>query len=74
MFDESVERRRRPERIAQARGQDGRRAEGIGRCYEMEGTPPFIPWVEQRQVSPLARFEENLLGETCSPLSTSGAM
>ena len=36
----------------------------IGRCYEMEGTPPFIPWVEiverSARIVPQAAFREAL--------------
>ena len=36
----------------------------IGRCYEMEGTPPFIPWVEiverSARIVPNASFREAL--------------
>ena len=36
----------------------------IGRCYEMEGTPPFIPWVElverSGSIVPRAAFREAL--------------
>ena len=35
-----------------------------GRCYEMEGTPPFIPWVEiverSARINPAAAFREVL--------------
>ena len=45
----------------------------IGRCYEMEGTQPFIPWVEivegSARVVPHAAFRE-ALGEGAPELAT----
>ena len=43
-----------------------------GRCYEMEGTPPFIPWVEVvehwARITPSAAFRE-VLGDAASEVA-----
>ena len=43
-----------------------------GRCYEMEGTPPFIPWVEvvehSARITPSAAFRE-VLGDAASEVA-----